>query len=127
MKNLPKSIFVVTCNHSLIHGHTPYILDEYLAGLPHIMHSNYSEWDNSSIYILSNIAGFRNILNKFQCCTGIGGVLGFATYNCISSGALIMYEICASTNWASLPTTIVIATKDIDNLIALTSGYSKHG
>lgn len=121
MKNLPKSIFVVTCNHSLIHGDTPYILDEYLAGLPHIMHSkhiDYSDWDNNSIYILPNITGFRNILDKFY--TGIGGVLGFGTYKCISSGALIMYELCSSINGISLPTTIVIATKDVDNLIALT-------
>lgn len=120
MKNIPKSIFVVTCNHSLIHGDTPYILDEYFAGLPHIMHSDYSEWDNNSICLLPNITGFRNILDKFQCYASIGGVLGFATYKCISSGALIMYEIGPSINGISLPTTIVIAKKDIDNLIALT-------
>ena len=122
MRRLPRFILVVACIHNKKYKNEIAILKEYFDVLPHMKKRCYDEYNESTFYIIANTAGFHNILNKLTVSI-IHKVLGYRVYERIPAKSDIVYlkyPYASSCNSLSMPSSIQIPTKDIDNFITVT-------
>lgn len=126
MRKLPKYILVLARMHYKKYENASDTLTEYLEGLPHLKKRCYGEYINTTFYILPNTAYFHNLLGKLTN-SRIGSVLGYRVYERMlgnSDVVYLKYPFASSYNSLSMPSSIHIPTKDIDNFIDITTVIS---
>lgn len=122
MRRFPRFILVAACMNTKKYKKGSDILTEYFEGFPHIKHKCYGEYCNTTFYIIPNSAGFHRLLNRLTVPI-IRNVLAYRVYERTlgNSGILYLkYPFASSCNSLSMPSSIHIPTKDIDNFIDIT-------